>query len=101
MDGDITTWVAVIAGSLVFCGLLYATLSPKRRMMRCPETGSISLVRVTPVPGAGGKSSEIRVAQCDLWPGKQGCAQGCLARYGEVASGWRENLQALRPFEPQ
>lgn len=71
---------------------------PKERLMRCPETGTITFVDIE------GTSAEIggpgiTVQHCDLWPEHKNCARGCLARYAESTTGFRIRLQALRPFE--
>jgi hypothetical protein len=103
MDNDVAAWIVVILGVLAFGGLVYwlNDMFSRARMMRCPETGSVTFVRVTPAAGGAGNASEVTVRQCDLWPKRKDCAQGCLARYQETTPGWRGNLNALRPIEPQ
>ncbi len=71
----------------------------KDRLMRCPETGSITLVGVEPAARHAGREPEVTVRRCVLWPEKMGCARGCLARYRETSPDYRINLDALRPFE--
>ncbi len=72
----------------------------KDRLMRCPETGSIALVGVERASRRAGKPPEVKVQRCALWPGKMGCARGCLARYAETSPGYSSvNLDAIRPFE--
>ena len=102
MNTDTAAWIIVLAGMAAMGGFLYwllATVS-RGRMMRCPETGAISVVRVVTTAGREEKAPGLTVTQCDLWPQKKDCAQGCLSRYSETAPGWRVNLNALRPFEP-
>jgi hypothetical protein len=92
-----------IAG-LVMAGALMVWLIDRfarSRMMRCPETGAITLVRVVPVKAGEGTEPGVRVESCDSWPERKGCAQGCLARYAETGPGVRVNLDALRPFDPR
>jgi hypothetical protein len=69
------------------------------RVMRCPDTGAITLVRVGQVSSPHGGAPVARVHRCQLWPGKAGCGQGCLERYDETSDGVPVNLDALRPFE--
>ena len=103
MNIDITAWVIALVGVVVLGGLIYWLTSVvwRGRMMRCPETGAVSVVRVASAARGDEKAPGLMVTQCDLWPQKKDCAQGCLSRYGETASGWRVNLNALRPFEPR
>lgn len=103
MDIETAVWIVVMIGVIAFVGVLYwlNDIVSRARMMRCPETGSVTFVRAAPVAGGAGNASEVTVRQCDLWPKRKDCAQGCLARYGETAPGLRGNLDALRPFEPQ
>lgn len=92
---------------LVMVGILAAVggvmywligLTTKGHLMRCPDTGSIAFVDVS-LSGKG--EGDVVVRNCDMWPEKKDCAQGCLARYGETGAGIRVNLHSLRPFEPQ
>ena len=103
MDNDAATWIVVMMSVMAFGGLVYwlKDMVSRARMMRCPETGSVTFVRVAPAAGGAGNASEVTVRQCDLWPKRKDCAQGCLARYGETPPGLCGNLDALRPFEPQ
>ena len=103
MSIDTMAWEIALAGVVAFAGLLYWLIPVvwRGRIMRCPETGSVSVVQVAPAACRDGKAPGLMVTRCDSWPQKKGCAQGCLARYGETASGWRVNLTALRPFEPR
>lgn len=92
-----------IAG-LVTAGVLLVWLIDRfsrSRMMRCPETGSITVVRVVPAVGGEGKAPGVAVQWCESWPERKGCTQGCLARYSETGPGLQVNLNALRPFEPK
>ena len=95
--------ILAIAG-LVTAGVLMVWLIDRfsrSRMMRCPETGSITIVRVMPATGGEGKAPGVAVQWCDSWPHRKGCAQGCLARYSETGPGLQVSLNALRPFDPQ
>lgn len=95
--GRIAVVLAVVAFPVVALWLIQ--LASKGWLLRCPETGGIALVDVDPLQTANGKTVRVGVRQCDLWPKRQGCAQGCLVRYSETAPGYRVGLKALRPFE--
>jgi hypothetical protein len=69
----------------------------KDRLMRCPETGAITLVGVECVATRDGDVKPV-VCNCALWPEKAGCAQRCLERYDESSASYPANLSALRPF---
>ncbi len=103
VEADTVGWMVAVVGLLAFGGLLYwlIDLVSRDRMMRCPETGSITFVRVASAGDGDENARRATVTRCDLWPGKKGCAQGCLVRYSETTPGLRVNLNALRPFEPQ
>jgi hypothetical protein len=103
MDNDAAAWIVVMMSVMAFVGVVYwlKDMVSRGRMMRCPETGSVTFVRVAPAAGRVGNASAVTVRQCDLWPKRKDCAQECLVRYGETAPGLRGNLNALRPFEPQ
>lgn len=73
----------------------------KDRLMRCPETDSITLVGVERASPHAAKAPAVKVRRCGLWPEKMDCAQGCLARYKETSPDYRVNLNALRPFKPR
>jgi len=93
----------VIAALLVFGGILYwlIVLFPRDRLMRCPETGSITFVGAELASRGNRKEPEVMVRQCKLWPERKDCAQGCRARYWESGRGFQVNLEALRPLERQ
>ena len=76
--------------------LLLIAFATRGRLLRCPETGSVALVEVD--QNARGEPREAAVRQCDLWPRRRACAQGCLARLPETAPGCGVRLKALRPF---
>jgi hypothetical protein len=63
------------------------------RIMRCPETGAVTIVRVVEREGVP------VVQRCESWLQVRNCKQGCLARYAETGPGVRVNVDALRPFE--
>ena len=90
--------VIAIAGLLIAGGFMVWINDrfSKDRMMRCPETGAITVVRV-----GEGEGKALAVQRCDAWPERKQCTRGCLARYSETGPGWRINLDALRPFEPK
>ena len=103
MNMDMTVWIVALVGVAAFGAIVYwlTEMSSRGRMMRCPETGAVSVVQVVRTAGEDAITPGLAVTQCDLWPQKKGCAQGCLARYRETEPGFRINLNALRPFEPQ
>jgi len=70
------------------------------RMVRCPETGAITLVRLTPAARGDGNAPGAEVEHCLLWQdGKEHCAQGCLARNPEACPVHRVNMPALRAYD--
>jgi hypothetical protein len=69
----------------------------RERLMRCPETGSITLVGTTPDVCEG--ISGHTVQRCGLWPEHSGCARACLSRHAETEPGFRVRLEALRPYK--
>ena len=101
MDFPQVEWIAgalaVVAFPVVALWLIW--LASRSWLMRCPETGGVAFVDVDPLQTANGETVRVVVRQCDLWPEKQGCAQGCLVRHLETAPGYRVGLEALRPFE--
>jgi hypothetical protein len=101
MDFPQMEWIAVALAVVAFAlvALWLIRLASRDRLMRCPETRGVALVDVDPLQTANGETVRFGVRQCDLWPERQGCAQGCLVRYSETAPGYRVVLEALRPFE--
>jgi hypothetical protein len=93
-------WIVVIAALVAFGAwvIWLAGRFSSDRLMRCPETGAITLVGVHEVTQLDGKGTEPVVWRCELWPEKKNCAQSCLARYNETQPGFRINLHSLRPF---
>ena len=100
MEEQTTTWIVTIASLAVFALVMWwlVRVLTRARLMRCPETGAVTFVRVTPVAGSEGKAAGVAVKQCDLWPDRKDCAQGCLERYPEVSPGSRVDLHSLRTF---
>lgn len=92
-------WMAVALAVVAVVALWLMWLASRGRLMRCPDTGGVALVEIDPVQTANGELVRVGVRECDLWPGKQGCAQGCLVRYSETAPPYRVRLEALRPFQ--
>ena len=91
---------ALVVLAFMVAGLWMIRIASKGRLMRCPETGSVALVDVDAQQYQSGQAIQKAVVQCDLWPKKRGCAQGCLARYPETSPELGEvRLQALAPFE--
>lgn len=100
-DFAIAVWAVGIAAWLAFA--LYVLWISRQvwkdRLMRCPETGAVTLVGVECASPDTGNAPRLTVRRCRLWPEKADCARGCLARYGETPPGFPCSLHALRPFE--
>ena len=94
-------WIAMALAIVAFAVAAFwlVRLAAKGRLMRCPVTGGVAFVDVNPARGANGEAVQVGVRQCDLWPKRQDCAQGCLVRHSEPASRFGVTLEALRPFE--
>lgn len=86
-------WAIVIIALGLVAGATRSVMRvlPERRMMRCPQTGSITLLEIEKRDG------RIAVTQCGLWPQRE-CSRGCLARYSEASGDFSTRLRALRPF---
>ena len=96
-------WAMAIIVLLMTGGLIYwvTRLLPRRRLMRCPETETITFVEVGRASPEDSTEPKITVQGCDLWPEHSECGRGCLAREGETTSGFPTSLHALRPFKRQ
>lgn len=99
-------WAVAIIVLVAVGVLLYRLIAPnlQRRLMRCPEKGTITFVDVDVVPSVLGdaKPSGLMVHKCDLWTEQQKeCGSGCLERYVESMPGFRVDLHALRDFKRQ
>ena len=101
MDFATVVWAVGIAAWLAFFLYVFwiARQVWKDRLMRCPETGAITLVGVEYASPGNGNAPKLTVQRCGLWPEKAGCARGCLARYGDTLPGFLDSLRALRSFE--
>ena len=86
--------IAVIAIFIV----LWLVPARDKRLMRCPETGSVTFVTVGDERGEA-TAREVTVHSCDLWPGRKDCARSCLVRYPQSRPGYRIDVKALRPFD--
>ena len=93
-------WITVIAAFVTFGAwvIRLAGRFSSHRLMRCPETGAVTLVNVQEVARPGGKGTVPVVRRCELWPERKDCARSCLERYDETEPGFRINPHALRPF---
>ena len=93
-------WIAVIVAFVTFGAwvIRLAGRFSSDRLMRCPETGAVTLVGVQEIARPDGKGTEPVVRRCELWPERKACAQSCLERYEETEPGFRINPHALRPF---
>lgn len=88
---------AAIAAIAIFI-VLWLVPARKKRLMRCPETGAITLVETGAARGEGA-AREVTVCWCDLWPARKNCVRACLVRYPETTPGYRVNIKALRRFD--
>ena len=103
---DIVTALGTAAGSLVLLVLTlpaYRKLAAHRniRLMRCPESGGITMVDIQQTDLLGHSTQagpRLRVRQCRLWPERKDCGRGCLSRYSQGGN-YGFNLASLRPFE--
>ena len=96
LDWALALLVVVIAG-----GLLYQLMAmvPFERLVRCPEQGAITFIEVKAASPDKPTSSGVVVRHCGLWGEHKGCAQGCLARYGETRRGFHIDHHALRTYD--
>jgi hypothetical protein len=103
LDFPLVGWitVAIAAAAVAVVAVWLVRVTSSNRLMRCPETGGVAVVDVDPVQSANGETVGGRIRQCDLWPERKGCAEGCLVRNSETAKGYPVDLEALRPFERQ
>ncbi len=86
MNAEALTTIAsviALAALYVFLPLTYAVYARHRGQtpLPCPETGETASVQID--AGRAARTSlfghpSLRVADCTLWPGQVGCAQGCL-----------------------
>lgn len=83
--------MAVAIGWSILIVLAFVLLERyrKRKLLKCPETGGVSLVDIewdTPhpaTPEATGKPVPT-IKDCLLWPEKKGCSKGCLDNRDET-----------------
>lgn len=106
VDFAAVDWAVAIIALVGVVILSYVLIAPilQRRLMRCPEKGTVTFVDVDVVPSVLGdaKAPGLMVRKCDLWTEQQTeCGSGCLERYGETMPGFRVDLHALRDFKRQ
>jgi hypothetical protein len=93
-------WLAALAFiSVPLAALVLVWFVSRGRLVRCPETGGLGLVEMQPAPERGAQAPAHRIQRCDLWPQRQGCAQGCLVRHAQPAAPYGVDLKALDPFQ--
>jgi hypothetical protein len=91
-------WLATLAFIAVpLAALVLIWFASRGRLVRCPETGGLGLVDVE--PRRGSQAPAYRIRRCDLWPGRKGCAQGCLARQAETCGRYGVDLKVLHPLQ--
>jgi len=93
----VPTLAALLVAGCAIGGIWLIQGTWRRRLLRCPEAGAVAFVEVE-AGDPGTRSTPARVRHCDLWPLREGCAQGCLARHDGVSAGRHIDLEALRPF---
>ena len=95
---------AIVPGVWVFLTILALVKVgsySRQRLLRCPDSGAITLVELRE---RSNDSPHKKVAigyqikSCQLWPGKKDCSRECLSRCHEDAGLFGFNLAALRPF---
>ena len=93
-------WIVMAALWLLVAFYVYRIIrqNGSERLVRCPETGAITLVSIAHAARREGDAPAPEIRRCALWQDRQDCAQGCLTRHAEMSPGYRVNLQALRPF---
>ena len=96
---QIAAIVLLALAAVVFLNSIFES-GPRKRLMRCPETGAVAFVGAEAISRGRDKAQSIVVHSCEFWPERKDCAQGCLARYDEISPGYRVKPDALRPFEP-
>lgn len=74
-------WAMAVVAFSVTAGLIYWVfrLVPPGRLMRCPETGTITFVEIGHASQGDGTEPKVTVQRCDLWPERKECDRGCLA----------------------
>jgi hypothetical protein len=93
-------WLAALAFiSVPLAALLLVWFVSRGRLVRCPETGGLGLVDLEPAAERDAQAPAHRIRRCDLWPRRQACEQGCLARHTQPAAPYGVDLKALRPFQ--
>lgn len=100
-DFPLAGWAGMIFAAMVIAAVAvwFVRRISSDHLMRCPETGGVAVVDVNLVQSANEEVPGGVVQQCDLWPERKDCAQGCLVRQSETAPGIPLDLQVLRPFE--
>ncbi len=68
-------------GFLIVLALSLLERYRKRKLLKCPETGGVSLVDIEWDTAA---RSVPEVKGCLLWPEKKGCSKGCLDHRAET-----------------
>jgi hypothetical protein len=92
-------WLAALAFIAVpLAALVLIWFASRGRLVRCPETGGLGLIDVEP-RRRGSQAPAHRIRRCDLWPGRQGCAQGCLARQAETSGRYGADGDSLQPLQ--
>jgi hypothetical protein len=98
MDYSLAGWTIIVLIWLSIGVYVHWLIGPalKDKLMRCPETNAVTLVGVSHSARLG-KGSRMEVERCGLWPEKEQCARGCLARYEETPNGLRIDSRGLDP----
>ena len=85
---------AVIVALLVLGAFALIEVTTADRLVRCPQTGGVGMVRVDFLKA----TDHAQVHSCDLWPERRNCSQECLRRVSKKDNAYRAALKALRPL---
>jgi len=75
-------WAMATTALLAMGGLIYwvIALVPAGRLVRCPETRTMTFVELGLASPGDGTEPKITVQRCDLLPVQYQCDRGCLVR---------------------
>jgi hypothetical protein len=74
----------------------------KKRLLTCPDSGTIALVDIQEVPPADKRAAGVfflKVKNCQLWPERRECKRECLPRCTETWGSYAFNVASVAPYE--